>query len=150
MDECGKQLNDMLVETYRSILKLEEETLTKSDKFDISISDIHMLEAIGFADEKGKTVSDIASRMGITLPSVTVAINKLARKGFVNKSKHAADGRVVYVSLTQLGVRIVKIHGRFHRQMTNSILKEFTDEEKRILIRGFARMNDYFKKRLKS
>lgn len=61
-------------------------------------------------------------------PSVTVAINKLVKKGYVKKEKSNTDGRVVYVRLTDKGLRIDKIHQYFHVKMVKDISKEMTDE----------------------
>ncbi len=78
-----KELNEILVDTFRTILKVEEATLKGTGRIDLSISEMHLLETVGKYKEEGATISDIAQELGITLPSVTVAINKLARKGYV-------------------------------------------------------------------
>lgn len=46
-----------------------------------------MLQAIGKNKEKGRTISELASERYITLSSVTIAVNKLARKGYVLKPR---------------------------------------------------------------
>ena len=50
MKPFEEQLNEVIVDTYRSILRVEENILKRSDQTDLSISEIHMLEAVG----KGK------------------------------------------------------------------------------------------------
>ena len=51
MKPFEEQLNEVIVDTYRSILRVEENILKRSDQTDLSISEIHMLEAVG----KGRT-----------------------------------------------------------------------------------------------
>jgi hypothetical protein len=46
LDSFEKELNDILVDTFRSILKVEEDTL-KRTLIDLSISELHLLEAVG-------------------------------------------------------------------------------------------------------
>ena len=103
MKPLEEQLNDLIVDAYRSILKVEETILKRSDNIDLSINEMHMLEAVGKGKNKPKTISEIAEDLGITLPSVTVAINKLVKKGYVEKLRGEEDARIVYVTLTKQG-----------------------------------------------
>ena len=47
MKPLEEQLNDLIVDAYRSILKVEETILKRSDNIDLSINEMHMLEAVG-------------------------------------------------------------------------------------------------------
>ena len=42
-----KELNDLLVQTYRSIGEMEEQMVCTSKQMNLSISEIHLLEAVG-------------------------------------------------------------------------------------------------------
>ena len=81
------KLNELLVDTYRQISKIEEQAIHQTGRTDLSINELHLLEAVGKGSEKGRTISDLAQEQGITLPSVTAAVNKLAKKGYVEKSR---------------------------------------------------------------
>ncbi|HEY8444470.1 MAG TPA: MarR family transcriptional regulator [Clostridia bacterium] len=143
MDAFEQELNKLLVDTYRSIVKVEESTIKNSKTLDLTINEMHMLEAIAKYDE-GATISDIAQDLDITLPSVTVAINKLQRKGYVEKIKSSDDGRKVNVALTKLGRKVNAVHQYFHEQMTKDISKAFTKEEKSVLLKSISKLNDFF------
>lgn len=148
MDLFSEQLNDILVDTFRSILKVEEQLIKSSGKIDLSISELHLIESVGKNKEKGKTISDIADDLNITLPSVTVAINKLVKKGYVQKVKCENDGRMVYVSLTKLGKKMDAVHQYFHITMVRSVSKDLLEEEKNAMLKGIVKLNDFFKKKL--
>lgn len=148
MDSFSSQLNAILVDTFNNILKFEEDLLKQSTNIDLSINEMHLIEHVGKNKNDGRTISDLAQSLNITLPSVTVAINKLAKKGYVKKEKSLTDGRVVYVRLTDKGLRIDKIHQYFHVKMVKDISKEMTDEEKEVLIHGMEKLNGFFKKKL--
>ncbi len=148
MDLFSEHLNDILVDTFRSILKVEEQLIKSSGKIDLSISELHLIESVGKNKDKGKTISDIADDLNITLPSVTVAINKLVRKGYVQKVKCENDGRVVYVSLTKLGKKMDAVHQYFHITMVRSVTKDLLEEEKNAMLKGIVKLNDFFKKKL--
>lgn len=85
MKPFEEQLNEVIVDTYRSILRVEENILKRSDQTDLSISEIHMLEAVGKGKDRRRTISELAEVLNITLPSVTVAINKLMKKRLCGK-----------------------------------------------------------------
>ena len=136
MKPFEEQLNEVIVDTYRSILRVEENILKRSDQTDLSISEIHMLEAVGKGEDRRRTISELAEVLNITLPSVTVAINKLMKKGYVEKVRGEEDGRIVYVSLTRQGRRIDSAHRYFHESMVRSIIRDMTESEMQALYKG--------------
>jgi DNA-binding MarR family transcriptional regulator len=146
-DHFSETLNDLLVNTYRTVLKVEEQMIKSMNGIDLSINELHMLESIGTSEE-GATISDIARVMDITLPSVTVAIKKLEKKGYIQKVKSEEDGRVVRVTLTRLGRKIDAMHRYFHEQMIRSIAKQIPEDEKEILLKAMLNLNGFFKQRL--
>lgn len=147
MDELSAHLNDLLVDTFRYILKVEEETLKGSSGLDLSISEMHLLEAVGKGKEAGRTIGGIAEDLSITLPSVTVAINKLQRKGYVEKARGEEDSRTVFVRLTKTGKKADAAHRYFHENMVRSVVSEMNDEEKGALLKGIVKLNAFFRRK---
>lgn len=121
MAAFAADLNELLVEIYRNIEILEESELKKS-RLNLSISEMHMIELIAKAGG-GMTVSEIAGRLKVTRPSVTVAVNKLVQKGYCEKRRREDDGRAVAVILTGAG-------------------------EKAELLRTMSRINTYFRTKI--
>lgn len=148
MKPLEEQLNDLIVDAYRSILKVEETILKRSDNIDLSINEMHMLEAVGKGKNKPKTISEIAEDLGITLPSVTVAINKLVKKGYVEKLRGEEDGRIVYVTLTKQGKKIDSVHRYFHESMVRSIISGMSEQEQQVLYRGILKLDLFLKKKI--
>lgn len=149
MDAFSNALNELLVDTYRSIIKFEEEMLARNSDFDLSIGEMHMIEYIARNREKGKTISDIAEHLQLSRPSVTVAINKLVGKGFVEKARCSDDARVVYVKVTRLGGRADVMHRYFHRQMIREITGQLTRDDKDALLDVVQRLNNFFRHKVK-
>ena len=148
MDRFSKELNNLLVDTYRQISKIEEQAIRQTGKTDLSISELHLLETVGKDKENGCSISDIAAAQEITLPSVTVAINKLAKKGYVEKVRALHDGRIVNVKLTKLGSKMDAGHRYFHENMVRNVSKEMSEEEKEALISGIQKLNTFLGRRL--
>ena len=134
MDPFTNALNDLLVNTFQTILRLEEASLRSMSGEKLSISELHMLEAIHKEPEEGRTITDIAQDLSITLPTVTVAINKLAQKGYVRKHKGRMDGRTVHVLLTETGRRAEAAHRFFHRRMVHAVAQNIPQEEREVLL----------------
>ncbi|MCX7614223.1 MAG: MarR family transcriptional regulator [Clostridiales bacterium] len=147
MDQFEKELNDILVETFRSILKAEEQAIRSAGIVNLSISEMHLLEAVGKPKEEKRTISDIADELNVTLPAVTVAINRLEKKGYVLKTKSEYDGRMVCVSLTKLGCKIDSMHKYFHQQMVRDVSRDLSQEEKSLLINIINRLNHFFRQK---
>lgn len=145
MDEFSTQLNLLLVDTFRNILKVEEQMLQKHPYLDLSISEMHLIESVGKGGSEGLTISSIAEDLSISLPSVTVAINKLQAKGFVEKTRGETDSRMVYVKLTHNGRRVNGLHQSFHEAMVNNITAGMDEAEKQALVRGVVKLNAFFK-----
>lgn len=149
-DLRAEELNVILVDTFNVVRRVEENALKKMHTSDLSISEYHLIECISKGGDNGLSISEIASELSITLASVTVAVNKLVRKGYATKTKSETDGRVVYVTLTRQGKKVNAGHRYFHRQMVRQISNEFTDDEIRLLtavikkVSAFFKANNYF------
>jgi len=142
------EINHLLVDIFRSILSVEEQTL-RTTRLDLNIGELHILETIGQhcrKDNAGCSMSQIAQDQEITLPSATVAIQKLEKKGFVQKVRSKKDARVVRVTLTRSGRRADAAHRYFHEQMVRSLLREASDEQAPILLSALKNLNEFVHK----
>ncbi len=148
MDVFCQSLNELLVTAFRAVLKLEEQTLRKMDARGLSIGEFHLMESVGAGEGGKRTVTEIAKDLSLTPPSVTVAVNKLEKKGFLLKSRGAEDGRTVTVSLTDQGARINRLHQHFHESMVLEIAHGMSEEEREALLHGISKLNEYFDKKL--
>ena len=147
MDAFSNALNDMLMSTYHSISVLEEAMLEDMSQGNLSISEMHMIEAIAKDKEEGRSITDLAQEQEITLPSVTMCIKKLEKKGFVTKTRSTKDGRRVIVKLTRSGLRVEVAHRYFHRQMANTIKSSLDIQEQSVLLKTLVMMNDFLKEK---
>jgi DNA-binding MarR family transcriptional regulator len=147
MDPFSTQLNEMLVNTYRSVLAIEQAMLSSFSGDSLSISEMHTIEAVGDAGPDGRTITDIAMALNISPPSVTMMVKRLEKKGFVFKARGEKDGRCIFVRLTELGRRADISHRYFHRQMVRAVGRSIPEEEKDALLHGLTALNLFFHKR---
>lgn len=149
MTQFERSMNMLLIKLYRSVEKLEQEILSQKRGIPLTISEIHLLEGVASFDEaEGATISDISDYLDISLPSVTLAVNKLQKKGYVVKEKCSGDGRVVRVRLTREGRRAERAHQYFHRSMVRAALKDLTREETAAVLRGVQKLDAFMDKNL--
>lgn len=137
------EINKLLVEIYNDIITIEELTLKKGEFKDLSITEIHTIEVIGMYSSK--TMSEIAAKLGITTGTLTTAVTKLIKKGYLQKQRGKSDKRIVYVNLTQKGRLAYRIHEKFHTDMVNKITIGFTEQEEDILLNGLKKLDKHLK-----
>lgn len=143
MDEFERSLNDVLVNTFNHILEYEERSLQSISNSGITIREAHIIEVVG-KEGKKVSVSEIASRLRVAVSTVTVAVQKLERKGLVTRAVCKDDGRRSNISLTEMGERIDRAHSVFHRKMVKNISQDFKPEEKEILLNAIHKLNAFF------
>ena len=97
-----ESLNSVLVDLFNDILNIEERALITEEFKDISVTDMHIIEAIGI--EEPRTMSTISKSLGVTMGTLTVGINGLVKKGYVIRKRGEKDRRIVYASLTDKGI----------------------------------------------
>ncbi|MDR1960660.1 MAG: MarR family transcriptional regulator [Gracilibacteraceae bacterium] len=144
MDESMMSLDELLTEFYLNILRLEEKVLRRNPRISLSLHDVLLIHAVNKSGADGLTVGSLAKRINVSRPSATVAVSKLGKKGFVRKSEHPTDGRVVRVHLTKEGRRIDAYLMYFQRYLVGEINRVFTPEESACLVRAINKMNDVF------
>lgn len=150
MDAFSQELNDLLSDAFWSVLKIEEQAASMAAQGDLSISELHMLEAVSKNEEQGRSISALAVDLKITLSSVTIAVNKLVKKGYVEKIRSEQDGRQVFVKLTKLGRKVNAGHLYFHENMVRNVSEDLSEEEKEVLVRAMKNLNKFFKRKLET
>lgn len=135
------KINDYLIMIFREVLMIEETAIRNSDFSDVSIKEVHTLNAIGL--EKDKTVSDIAHDLSITKGTASVSVQRLVDKGYIKREPDLEDRRVYRLSLTKDGKLIYRLYRKFHIDMVKSSIEGLEDDEIPILIKGLSNLYDY-------
>ncbi|MGO3732878.1 MAG: MarR family winged helix-turn-helix transcriptional regulator [Vagococcus sp.] len=144
MDKNMNLVNAQLVKVFNDILTIEETELKKSDFSDLSIKEMHTIEAIGMGGQK--TTGEVAKELSITVGTLTVAINNLVKKGYVDRVRSETDRRIVRLKLTNRGRLFYRAHQHFHKKMVEAALEDMNVEEKEALIRGLQSLHKFLKK----
>lgn len=139
-------LNHILVKMFNDILKIEEQVLINEEYKDISITDMHIIETIGY--DSSRNMTSVAKDLGITVGTLTIAINNLVKKDYVKRTRSQKDRRVVLICLTSKGQKAYKHHEQFHLDMIEEIKSQMTPDEEKVLLKMLNSIYSYFKKQV--
>lgn len=142
MNSLYGTLNELLVKLFNNILQIEELSLKDGEFNDLTITEIHVIEAIGL---DRRNMSSVARDLNITIGTLTISINNLLHKGYVDRARSNEDRRIVLISLTDKGLKVYKHHADFHDEMIKTTISKLTDEEMEVLVSVLGNINDYFK-----
>ena len=143
MNEKLIEINKMLVEVYDDVNNIEEFSIKQGAFSDLSITEIHTVEAVGLYGSK--TMSEVAMELGITMGTLTTAVDKLIKKGYMERSRSNTDRRIVNVKLTNRGKLAYRIHEKFHLDMVKAIMMDFTPQEEEVLLTALSKLNQHLK-----
>lgn len=141
MDHYGA-INDILVNLFNEILDIEEKALISGEFKDISVNDMHVIEAIGICSTRN--MSAVSKDLSVTVGTLTIAINSLVKKGYVKRVRSEEDRRVVLLSLEEKGRRAYEHHVKFHDRMVLAVLKDLDGEETEVLTRALEKLQRFF------
>lgn len=145
MEEAYKTINHALVELINDIWDQEAKAIITEEFKDLSNNDMHVIEAVGLGE--GKNMTSIARELKITVGSLTTAMNNLVKKQYVQRYRSKKDRRVVFVKLTEKGVKAYRHHEEYHRQMSQAILDRLDEEELAVLLKTLDILKGFFKDR---
>lgn len=141
MDAIGRELNQLLTGTFDIVLKVEQ-TMFKGTRFDnLTMSEVHTIEAIGTGQ---RTMGEVAGDLSITLATLNACVSRLCTKGYVERSRTDEDRRVVLLQLTRPGKVVCRLHQQFHDHMVDEIMKDMPTQEREALSRALYRVREYF------
>ena len=141
--DINQTLNELLVGLFHDIMTIEEKAIRKGPFKEVTVNDMHVIEAIGI--EKSKNMSTVAKALGVTMGTLTISVNSLVKKGFVERSRSEEDRRVVLISLTAEGKKAFLYHQQFHEDMIQSIVGQLDADEKKVLQKSLSNLNIFFK-----
>lgn len=120
----------ILGKASKAIEKVDRKSIAETG---LNLSDFTIMEALL---HKGPLpVNTIGKKVLLTSGSMTAAVNRLEKKGFVKRIQDPSDGRRFYVHLTKTGRNIIKRAYEAHKKKLEKIAEVLTPEELNELIR---------------
>lgn len=136
-------VNEILVKLFNDIMHIEEKAIITDEFKDISNNDMHIIEAIGITEPKN--MSSVAKSLSVTVGTLTIAINNLVKKGYVNRVRSEKDKRVVFISLSNKGRSAYAHHAAFHDEMIKATVDGLNPDEIDTLVKSLNNLIGFFK-----
>ena len=134
--------HDILVNLFQEIMDIEEKALITAEFKNISVNDMHIIEAIGTGEPKN--MSTVAKLMSVTVGTLTIAINNLVKKGYVSRVRSEEDRRVVLIFLSEKGKRAYQHHREFHDGMVKALVEGLDEGQQKILVKSLLNLRTFF------
>ena len=128
-----EKIENLLDKFYKTYYKIEEINLNQVIKC-LTTTEIHVIEAIG---QDKITMNELAEKLGITMGTASIAINKLNEKQFIERIRSDEDRRKVFVKLSKKGEMALNYHGNFHSTILEKITENIPKEELKAFVTTF-------------
>jgi DNA-binding MarR family transcriptional regulator len=144
---------EMVLEAI-SILTLQHEVDMLSEvlhsRLGLNARQLETLEALYHHPERSLTPAQLADEVvHLTRSAMTSNLDSLERKGYISRSAHKVDRRMIAVKLTEKGVNFCeeRLPIRYHDM--EKVIGILSPEERRIFYDAYKRVTEYLKKALK-
>lgn len=106
---------------------------------EVSLPQLHVLMLL---QERGRMmVSELAGDLHISMPSASSIVDRMEENGLVERTRDAADRRVVYVEITERGGALVEEMMGVKRETVKGLLGAMSDQELGDLLRGIEALH---------
>src|SRR6266849_6313467 len=137
-DATGVHLWLILMKTFQALARHAEESIERTELGD---SDFRVLEALL---HKGPLpVNTIGPKVWLTPGSISVAVDRLVKKGLVSRKGHAGDRRVRQVELTAKGRTLITRGFGEHAAAMETAVRVLSKNERRTLLRLLKKLGKH-------
>ncbi len=142
MDELEEILVELLCKAYTKIIYNEEKIIKDMLGDKLSLKEFHTIDVVyDTMASKTNTASVIAKNLGITQGTLTINVDRLIAKGYLNKVKNKSDRRITYIELTPAGHNIRQKHNIMHKQAVLESISNLSTSEKVALVNAVTKIN---------
>lgn len=111
-----KVLYKQLCEAFDFVINMgnviEDRTMDRKLIPDLALGELHVIETVNKNNNKPMTL--IAKKEHVTVGALTTCVNRLVQKGYLLRTRDEMDQRVILLSVTQKGKKVLKTHDKFH------------------------------------
>ena len=137
-DISGVHIWLILMKAHRALAHHAEQSI---GRLGFCFSDFATLEAL--LHKGPQSVTEIAHRVGLTTGSMSIALDRLERRGLIRRHAHPADRRNRVIRLTAAGRKLIEKAFREHASVMEDIGKSLSPEERGLLIELLKRLGKH-------
>jgi MarR family 2-MHQ and catechol resistance regulon transcriptional repressor len=126
LQHSGTHLFLLFWKASHAIMRYDEASIRKAGFG--SLSDFAVLEVL--LHKRSLPVNMIGEKVLLTSGSITTAVQRLEKKGYVRREKSELDGRVVLVHLTDSGRELIAQAFEAHAAKLDQLFEVFDENER--------------------
>jgi DNA-binding MarR family transcriptional regulator len=126
------QLEQFQILVNRLYQCCQERMQYQSDRFDLPDAELRCL--LLFGDERYLTPKGIAQKMNVVKSRISIIINGLKKKGYIQRIKDPEDSRVRLLSLTAEGQKKLNDIKDFMNDVHEQVLLQIPHEQRKLLL----------------
>jgi MarR family 2-MHQ and catechol resistance regulon transcriptional repressor len=134
-DLSGVHIWLILMKAHRAFASHAEQSIVG---LGFCFSDFATLEAL--LHKGPQSVTEIAHRIGLTAGSMSIALDRLERRGLIRRHAHPTDRRNRVIRLTGAGKKLIEKAFQEHASVMEDIGKSLSAEERAVLIELLKRL----------
>lgn len=127
--DYAESMLDLVIDNLKK-LYFPEEWIS----LDLKFSKFELFALLFLDREKEATMSELVEYINCPMSTATGIVDRLVRKGFVERQRSDTDRRVVVVALTEEGARFAAGIKDMVFGYLNMLMEELTEEEKQFLL----------------
>lgn len=127
-----KDILDIVSELSNLFGESEEAAKEQFHLLSLTHTQMHYLETINLLDNPN--ITELATTLKLTKPTVKVAIDKFIEKDFLYKVQSDEDRRSAHLHLTEKGKLINQMHDYYHRRIAESFIRKLSNDELETLV----------------
>jgi len=135
----SQSIRNLFFEFQSNLMFYERKFLKKFQINDITPNEAKILHLIGTLENK--SMSEIADKLKVTYGTLSTTINSLVKKGYLIRTRHKPDRRVIVLYLTKKCTDIIKRHEIFHFELINQLITSLSREKVIILSEILSKLN---------
>jgi len=136
--ETGAHIRLIFGKAYKSIEKIDRDSIADTG---LNLSDFTIMEAVL---HKGPLpVNTIGKKVLLTSGSMTAAVNRLEKKGYVRRLQDPSDRRYFYIHLTKPGRKVISQAYEKHQKNLEKIVEVLTPKDKAELVRLLRKIGQH-------
>ncbi|MDQ8209233.1 MarR family transcriptional regulator [Coraliomargarita sp. SDUM461003] len=122
----GSHLFLLFWKASHGVMRYDHKSITKQGF--ASLSDFAVLEVL--LHKGALPVNTIGEKVLLTSGSITTAVQRMEKKGYVRRERSEGDARVVLVHLTELGHEVIVDAFAAHAANLDTLFSEFSEKER--------------------
>ncbi|WHZ03795.1 MarR family transcriptional regulator [Neobacillus sp. YX16] len=135
--KCTNQPFLLLMQTSKAIQERIRDAMSKNK---LSITEFSVLEVLFYQGKQ--TIQQIGNRILISSGSMTYVIDKLEQKGNIKRNDCREDRRVIHVTLTAEGMKMMENIMPKYQDMVDSFFGDLTDDESQLLVNSLKKVSN--------